>query len=93
MDTLYVWHIGTKGVYKAVKVHANGYIRPKSVSFSTELAAYSAWLKQIQNEIDCLTRQIKLSKKETLVEKRKQLRKQEKEIVKKIRELNEKPTI
>jgi len=54
-----VWHIGNGGIYSAKRVHASGHVRPKSVSFGTELAAARAWLRQIEAGINEATRQMK----------------------------------
>ena len=81
-----VWHFNSNGVFSGPKVHANGHVRPKSVTFGTKEAAIRAWLKATHEEIDHATRMLREARTESRrhgwLVRRADLRKREKCILK-----------
>lgn len=59
-----VWHYSdNQGVFSAPRVHANGHIRPKAVSFSTRAAAARAWCRDVEERINVCTRLMRSARK------------------------------
>jgi hypothetical protein len=62
-----VWHYNdNQGVFCAPRIHANGHIRPKAVSFSTRATAAIAWCDDVEERINVCTRLMHSARKNNI---------------------------